>query len=225
MKQLTQLFVLEAFVMNMIAFGLAIIVTQVGESYLIDITGLPISALMNVEMLALLGGLIVAGTLLLGFYPYALLKTMNIVNVLVGNRGKMGGKKLRKSLVFAQFVITFILIAGTLTIYNQINYMRDADLGITIDNILVIQSPPGDINAENREDLARFSTFKTELLKQSGIAEITNAGEIPGETVSWGTNIYLKNDSRENAIYTGLISMDLDFPQFFGIDLVAGREL
>ncbi|MEM7298014.1 MAG: FtsX-like permease family protein, partial [Bacteroidota bacterium] len=34
-----------------------------------------------------------------------------------------------------------------------------------------------------------------------------------------------KNESKENAIPTGLVSMDLDFAKFFGIDVVAGREL
>ncbi|MEO9872118.1 ABC transporter permease [Ekhidna sp.] len=225
MKQITQLFVLEAFIMNAIAFGFALLITQIGEKYLLEITGLPISALMNMEILLLLGGLIVVGTLLIGFYPYALLKTINMVNVLVGQRGKVGGTKLRKGLVFVQFVITFILIAGTITIYNQINYMRDADLGIEIENILVIQSPPGDVGSEQREDVDRFRTLKTELLKQSGIAEITNAGEIPGEQVGWGTSIYLKNESRANSVQTGLISMDTDFPSFFGIDVIAGRAL
>ncbi|MEP0987763.1 FtsX-like permease family protein [Ekhidna sp.] len=225
MKQITQLFILEAFVMNLIAFGLAILLTQVGEKYLIEVTGLPVSALMDLEVLLLLIGLIGVGTLLIGLYPYVLLKTMNIVNILVGNRGKVGGAKMRKSMVFVQFMITFILIAGTVTVYQQINFMREADLGIEIENTLVIKSPPGDINSQDREDVKRFSTLKTELLKFTGIEEITNAGEIPGEPVGWATNIYLKNESQETSIQTGLISMDLDFPKFFGIDLVAGREL
>lgn len=225
MKQITQLFILEAFVMNLIAFGFAILLTQVGEKYLIEVTGLPVSALMDLEVLLLLIGLIGAGTLLIGLYPYVLLKTMNIVNILVGNRGKIGGVKMRKSMVFVQFMITFILIAGTVTVYHQINFMREADLGIEIENTLVIKSPPGDVNSQDREDVKRFSTLKTELLKFTGVEEITNAGEIPGEPVGWATNIYLKNESKENSIQTGLISMDLDFPKFFGIDLVAGREL
>ncbi|WP_421764751.1 ABC transporter permease [Ekhidna sp.] len=225
MKQITQLFILEAFVMNLIAFGLAILLTQVGEKYLIEVTGLPVSALMDLKVLLLLIGLIGVGTLLIGLYPYVLLKTMNIVNILVGNRGKVGGAKMRKSMVFVQFMITFILIAGTVTVYQQINFMREADLGIEIENTLVIKSPPGDINSQDREDVKRFSTLKTELLKFTGIEEITNAGEIPGEPVGWATNIYLKNESQETSIQTGLISMDLDFPKFFGIDLVAGREL
>ena len=162
MQQITQLFVLEAFVMNLIAFGFAILLTQIGEKYLIEVTGLPVSALMDLKVLSLLLGLIAIGTLLIGLYPYILLKTMNIVNILVGNRGKVGGVKMRKTMVLVQFMITFILIAGTVTVYNQINYMREADLGIDIENILVLKSPPGDISQKDREDVKRFSTLKTE---------------------------------------------------------------
>ena len=132
---------------------------------------------------------------------------------------------MRKSLVFAQFMITFILIAGTVTVYQQINYMREADLGIEIENILVIKSPPGDINEEDRADVKQFRTLKTELLKYAGVTQITNAGEIPGEPVGWRMPIRLKNQSEESSVQTGLVSMDLDFPEFFGIDVVAGRGL
>lgn len=225
MRQITQLFILEALVMNLIAFGLAALLTQVGEKYLIEVTGLPISALLDLEAIVLLTGLIGVGTLLIGFYPYILLKTMNVVNILVGNRGKVGGAKMRKSMVFVQFMITFILIAATITVYNQINYMREADLGIDIENILVIKSPPGNVTSDDRQDVSRFSTLKTELLSYTGIKEITNAGEIPGEPVSWRTGFHLKNESKETSVGTGLISMDLDFPKFFGIDVVAGRAL
>ena len=224
-KQLNQLFILEAFVMNLIAFGLAVLLTQLGEEYLINVTGLPFKALLDYKIIVLLIGLIAVGTVIIGLYPYALLKSINIVNILVGQRGKVAGVKMRKSMVLVQFMITFILIAGTLTVYNQISYMREADLGIEIENILVIKSPPGDVSSSKRQDVDRFTTLKTELLKFTGIKEITNAGEIPGQPVSWGTNLYLKNESRDNSVYTGLISMDLDFPEFFGIDMVAGRAL
>lgn len=225
MKQLTQLFILEALVMNLLALSAAIVMTQFAEQYLIEVTGLPVSALMDLKVLSLLLGLIGAGTLLIGFYPYVLLKTINIVHVLVGHRGKVGGTRMRKSMVLVQFMITFILIAATITVYQQINYMRAADLGINIENILVIKSPPGDVNAEERQDVARFSTLKTSLLNQSGITEITNAGEIPGEPVGWRAGLHLKNTSSELSVQTGLISMDLDFPTFFGIDVIAGRGL
>jgi len=225
MRQLIGLFILEALVMNVIAFGLAVFLTGVGERSLVEITGLPYTALLDLKIILFLVGLIIFGTILIGLYPYALLKTISVVNVLIGKRGKAGGYKLRKSLVFVQFMITFILISGTLTVYNQINYMREADLGIDIENVLVLKSPPGDVGAENRQDLARYSTLKTELLKQSGIKQITNNGAIPGEPISWGANLYLKNTSQDQSVYTGLISMDVEFPDFFGIGILAGRAL
>lgn len=225
MGQLTALFILEALVMNLLGFALALGLTQLGESFIINITGLPFTALVNTQIILLLIGLIVVGTTLIGLYPYALLKTINIVNVLIGKRGNVRGFTMRKSLVFVQFMITFILIAGTLTVYNQISYMREADLGINIENVLVLKSPPGDVHENNRDDVARFSTLKTELLKHSSVKQITNAGEIPGEQIGWGANLYLKNKSTENSVYSGLISMDYDFPEFFGIDMLAGRAL
>ena len=224
-KQIILLFLLEALVMNVVALGLAIGGIQLTENYLIELTGLPFAVLMNSNAISLQVGLVLLGTLIVGLYPYVLLKTMSIVNVLVGKQKRMGSSKMRKSLVFVQFAVTFLLIAGTMTVYNQINYMREADLGINIENILVIKSPPGSVHEEERQDVARFNTLKTELLKQSGISEITNGGEIPGEPIGWRTNFYLKNKSRESSVPTGLISMDYDYPKFFGIDLVAGREL
>ncbi len=224
-KQIILLFLLEALVMNVIALVLAIGGIQLSESYLLELTGLPLTALMSSDAISLQLALVLLGTVVVGLYPYVLLKTMSIVNVLVGKQKNMGGSKMRKSLVFVQFAVTFLLIAGTLTVYNQINYMREADLGIDIENILVIKSPPGAVHDEERQDVARFNTLKTELLKHSGIAEITNAGEIPGEPIGWKASFYLKNKSKESSVLTSLVSMDNDFPKFFGIDLLAGREL
>ena len=224
-RQIILLFLLEALVMNVIALGLAIGAIQFSENFLIGLTGLPTEVIVNLNAIYLQTALVVIGTVIVGMYPYVLLKTMNIVNVLVGKKKRMSGTRMRKSLVFVQFSVTFLLIAGTMTVYNQINYMREADLGIDIENILVLKSPPTPVHPDERPDVNRFSTLKTELFKQSGITEITNAGEIPGESIGWRTSFYLKNKSKETSVATGLISMDYDFPKFFGIDLIAGREL
>ena len=224
-RQITYLFILEALVINVIAFGIVLIGIQVFEKPIIDITDLPNSALLDMNVLGILAGLAIIGTLVIGFYPYALLKTVDIVTVLIGKGMKMSGTRLRKSLVFVQFLITFLLIAGTLTVFKQITYMREADLGINIDNVLVLQSPPTDVRNDQTQDIDRFNTLKTELLKQSQIKAISSAGEIPGAYVGWGAGLYLKNQSKENTIRTGLIPMDVDFPHFFEIDLIAGRHL
>ena len=101
MKQITQLFILEAFVTNLIAFGLCCITsnTNLVKKYLINVTGLPISKhSWNIQVLALLLGLIVIGTFIIGLYPFASFsKSINIVNILGWYiEEKLGGVRMSK---------------------------------------------------------------------------------------------------------------------------------
>ncbi len=224
-SQITGLFLSEAFVMNVLAFGLAIGITQLGEGYTKSLTNLSGSAINDAEVILFLAGLVVVGTLLIGFYPNILLKSLKAVNVLTGRKGITGGNKLRKSLVFVQFMITTFLLAGTYTVYKQINFMKNADLKIDVENILVLESPPGEIESDDREDLMKYKKLTTALKQYPEISHITNGGEVPGEPISWRTRIRKKNDDSDNSVETSLISMGTDYPEFFGIDVVAGRGL
>lgn len=224
-RQITSMFVLEAFVMNAIAFGVAIGLTQLSAVYIQSLTSLPVQVLDDPKVLLFLTGLMVAGTLFIGMYPYLLLRTIKAVNVLVGHKGKMGGTKFRKGLVFAQFVITSFLIAGTLTVYQQIQYMKHADLKINIENVMVLQSPPGAIQSSDRDDIDKFKKLISSLEQYPEITDITSGGEVPGEPIAWATNIRLKNAPVETGVDTRLISMSTDYPDFFGIEVVAGRGL
>jgi putative ABC transport system permease protein len=50
------------------------------------------------------------------------------------------GNLLRKSLVVAQFSISIALIIGTIIVYNQMDFMRNRDLGFSKDQMLVMDS-------------------------------------------------------------------------------------
>ncbi len=225
LPQLMSLFLLEALVMNALAFALALTALRLGDQWIVSLTGLAPKFLFSTPAILVLSALILVGTLLIGFYPYLVLKTLKTSQVLLGKKQQVGGLPLRKTLVFVQFAITFLLIAGTLTVYFQVNYMRKADLGIAIDNTLVIQSPPVDVMNEDRSEMQRFTTFKNALMQQPYVAAITTGGELPGEPISWAANLRLKNESQEKSIQTGLISMGLNFPEFFQLELIAGRQL
>jgi len=223
--QITTLFIMEALVMNLIGFSLALGITQVMQGYIQELTGIQISLLFDPRLILFMIGLIGLGTVIIGFYPYLLLKTVRAVNVLTGSKVKVGKLGLRKGLVFAQFMITFFLIAGTYTVYKQISYMKNADLKIDIENILVIKSPPGDISSDERQNAQLFKTLKQELISYSEITEIAQGGAIPGEFIGWGTLLGLKNTLGKDQVQSRLIAMDYNYPQFFDIDLVAGRNL
>lgn len=224
-RQLTILFILEALVMNLIGFAFALGLTQVMQGYILDLTGIEIGVLFDPRLVLFMMGLILLGTVIIGFYPYLLLKAVRAVNVLTGSKVKAGKLGLRKGLVFAQFMITFFLIAGTYTVYKQISYMKNADLKIDIENTLVLKSPPEDVNSDSRQNAQLFRTLKQELISYTEVTAVAQGGAIPGEFVDWGMLLGLKNTAGKDEVQTRLISMDYNYPEFFGIDLVAGRNL
>ncbi len=226
-KQITALFTAEAAIVNVTAFILAMTIAQVSSPFTLQLTGVPFSILEAWDVLLVLLATIVVGALIIGLYPAVMLSSFNTRNVLLGNRHaqKMGGVGLRRFLVSLQFIITFALITVTVTAYKQITFMKSADLGIDITNTMVIKAPPGDVSDGAKEQAQMYNSFKTALLQETGVARVTNAGEIPGESVGWSTGIRLKNAPKSQSIQTGLISMGYDFLDFFELEAVAGRTL
>ncbi|MEM9327434.1 MAG: ABC transporter permease, partial [Bacteroidota bacterium] len=226
-RQITVLFASEAMFINLLSFILAMTFAQLFAPFTERLTGVSFNILEAWNVILILLIIVSIGAFLIGLYPAFMLRTFKSNSILTGNRGqqKVGSGGLRRLLVSLQFIITFSLIAVTVAVYKQITFMKTADLGINLTNTMVIKAPPGDVRDGAREQAQMFNSFKTALLQESGITKLTNAGEIPGEPIGWTTSIRLKNAPKATSIPSGLISMGLDFLDFFELEPVAGRTL
>jgi putative ABC transport system permease protein len=87
------------------------------------------------------------------------------------------GFNLRRSLVVLQFVISQLLIIGTVVLISQMNYLRNKELGFRQDAIINVQIPVSEQpTAEGGE--SKMRTLRDELLTIPGVeaTSLSNSG-------------------------------------------------
>jgi putative ABC transport system permease protein len=131
---------------------------------------------------------------------------------------KLGNRSLpvRKLLVAGQFAISIIMIASTLVIYRQLNFMRSKDLGFNLQNLLVI-----DINSNRLRQ--NFETVKAEFSSVPEVQSITTSTRVPGEWKNFPISMVKPEGepSGQEMIYVGI---DQDFLSTYNIRLLEGRN-
>src|SRR5215831_7092416 len=87
--------------------------------------------IVSLLILAIICGLVA------GSYPALYLSSFNPIKVFKGLRLKDGGPALvRKGLVIVQFTSSIVLIIGTIIVYQQIQHIRNRDLGYDRDSVI-----------------------------------------------------------------------------------------
>ena len=89
------------------------------------------------------------------------LSSFKPVKVLKGIEAIEGKSLLRSSMIVIQFSLALAMIVATLVVVQQLNYMKNTDIGFTKDHILLV-----DMNGTAND---KFETIKQELLKNSNI--------------------------------------------------------
>ncbi len=161
--------------------------------------------------------IMIAGiTLLIGFiaglYPAFYLSGFRPAIVLKGlNTSGNNTITLRKVLVVLQFVISVVLIVGSLIINKQLNFMQSAKLGFNKEQVIVINNLQRSANSE---------AFKNALIQMPGIKKVAGAdGMIGGQ--NWTNNFRLRGS--QNGQLVNFLSIGNDFLDVLGINLKEGR--
>jgi putative ABC transport system permease protein len=114
------------------------------------------------------------------------------------------------------------LIAGTLIIYRQLNYMMNQDIGMNIDQVLVVERPgisPRDRQAFN----SSVDVFRTELKRNGSITGVASSVTIPGKQREYKAGVKKYGAPDDQLLAVRFNSMDYDFIDVFKMKLVAGR--
>jgi putative ABC transport system permease protein len=142
-----------------------------------------------------------------GYQPVALFKSQS-----VASRKSLNPRKL---LVTGQFIISTSLIITSLLAFNQLKFLRRANLGFQKDHIVIFKSA-GALNLH-------YQKFKESLLKYSDIESVTGMEDILG--VNHNTRAYQIEGLEENKpVYIPTFLVEWDFIETFQIRMLEGRS-
>ena len=155
--------------------------------------------------------------LVAGSYPSLYLSSFNPVYVLKGIKMKSGSAALiRRGLVVMQFSVSIILIISTIIIFQQIEHVKNRDLGYDKDNLLVMDVQ-GDLGK-------RFNAVKQDLMN-TGVVD--QAALSDHETIYGGNNSDHYSWEGKDPNATHIVSQRNVSPELLstnGIRVVLGRD-
>lgn len=217
-KQLVLQFFFESMILAFIAFILSIAAvylllpsfnTLVGKHLYLH-PGQPYFWLGSLAIICITG--IIAGS-----YPALYLSSFSPIKVLKGTF--LAGKNAaipRRVLVVAQFVSSILLISATIIVYQQLQHIKNRDIGYNPNNLIMIPA-----SADTQKN---FTALKQELLNTGMINAVTR-------TMSPITDIWWRSPApgwkgkpaNMDIIFSGE-GTDVDFAKTMGIKMLQGKD-
>ena len=217
-KQLIGQFLVETisitFLSGLMAFGLALFLLPPLNAWFGK--DIPSEAFTTLGTITFFTAVLLITSLIAGFFPGWLLTRFKPISMIrsVFNIGPHG-EWPRQFLTTLQLTISIALIAGTLILHKQFNYVLSKDLGFSKDQVMVMSTPPG---IENN-----LIAFKTELAALPGVQSIS----VCRATVQEGTygSTVIPEGYTDGEMKVRMFGVDSNYIKTFGMKLSEGRFL
>jgi putative ABC transport system permease protein len=222
--QLIRQFLFESLLINLLSVLLAFLLIALALPLFNSITGknITLSMLADYKFWQTLAAIFIGGAFLSGLYPAFVLSSFRPIEVLKGRLARTShGSWLRQTLVIIQFTASVALMVGTYVIYKQLAFMKSQNLGVNIDQTLVVRGP----NVTDSTYQQKLTAFKTELLRQPGITKIAASSEVPGNKVDFNAGgIRLVGADQSASKQYRVFGVDDDFVNVYGLRVLKGRN-
>lgn len=210
-------YLLEALALVVLAFMLALMLTEFSAPFLDKFSTAPLSIdYFHPYFWVGAAGLILLTAGLAGAYPAFFLSGIDIQQILKKEIHLKGGL-LRKILVVTQFSLSVILILGTLLIHEQINFIQQKNIGIKKDHVLSFW-----MEQEMKDNSA---AFLNEISQIPGVKNYSRAGQNPIHVQAQGSGIKIDhaNDYDESVLFN-IITTDHHFTSVFHPTIIKGED-
>lgn len=216
-KLLIRQFLGETIAYSVISLLIALILVKVFFFIFNDITNQHLGLNYTEDWLYILGfiglGLIVG--LLGGIYPAFLLSAFKPVEVMKGQlKSGRRGSNLRNILIVVQYFIAITIISCTMVIYDQINFIKNRNLGFEPEHVVVVPLDSPNIRS-------RLSTVKTEMLKNPDVVSFSSSLTYISDFVE---ETAVTPQGHKGSTMMASLSVDYDFVKTMGMKILRGRD-
>ncbi|MEN8228317.1 MAG: FtsX-like permease family protein [Bacteroidota bacterium] len=173
--------------------------------------------LLQPTVLLFIVGISILTGLLSGLYPSAYLASFNPVSILKGNGVSSSDRSwLRKGLVIVQFLISAIMVIGSIIIALQMRFIQHKDLGFDSEKILLL----------TLNDTAVFNdlnAFTEEIKRHPAVEETALSFTAPGRDHGKSVVMIEDNNGEMQEMTFNQIVTNYDYLDVMGIPLLEGR--
>ncbi len=162
-------------------------------------------------------GLLLVTGFISGSYPALYLSSFKPVKVLKG-LPKFSNSALwfRKGLVVFQFMLSIILIIGTIVVGKQVNYIQTMNLGYDRENLLYVPME-GDL-------IPKYELFKNEVLDMPGIKDVSRITDNPTKIENGTGGVQWAGKDPNADIEFTQSAVGYDFAKTMHLQFTQGRD-
>ena len=216
-KRLVSQFMVEA----LITASLAAIVSVLFLSFLLPEFNiliekhLELNLLDMTHLLTLIVITLICG-LLAGWYPAFYLSSFGPAEVLKGVKVKQGNSSIiRKGLVIAQFAVSIVFIISTIIVYQQLQHVKNRDLGFTKENLIKIPVS-GDI-------IKNFNPIKSEIVASGLVEDVALLSTHLLSDGNNGTNLEWQGGTNTKDVLVSFRYISSNFFKTAEMEIIEGR--
>ncbi|MEQ9278338.1 MAG: ABC transporter permease [Balneola sp.] len=217
----------EALLMTVFSVSLGVLISEFLLPFFNQLSGTQLSLQLSLNTILLYSGLALFISLIAGIYPALVLSNFKPIEVLKGKLQLKGDKNIfRKGMVVFQFTISIFLIACTLMVNKQLDFLRSKDLGFQKEQIVIMQTdlqlgPQMGFSQITKESVRKKELFESQISSNSSVMDLASSIYTPAQQGWIGVDF---KDTDQQTRRMNINFVDADYLNMMGIKVIEGRS-
>jgi len=214
-SQVIQQYFGETFILVFIALIFSILLVQICLPILNHLSAKSLSVpYTSPQFIFTLLGIVLATSLISGIYPALFVSGFQPIKVLKGKFvSSPRSTNIRKGLIVFQFVLSILIIIGTIAVSRQLKFIQNTNLGYNKEHVVCAQIK-GDISNN-------YEAFKNEILQSGNVLNVSRSANMG--TGGMGNTSGINWPGKQEKYKSWVLHVDDEFAKTYGIQMNEGR--